>query len=82
MKRLGVTTLAVASLGLFGAAPAHAVNHPFFVPADDCAASLNAGGGMGFDNVSTAPGQPIPQRIEHTKGPQAQNNSQAPANCN
>ena len=80
VKRFGITTLAVASLGLFGAAPAQAVNH-FFIPADECAASDNAGGEIALDNVSAAPGQPFVKRALHTEGPHG-NNSEAPGRCN
>jgi hypothetical protein len=81
VKRFGVAAIAAASLGLFAAAPAYGVNH-FFIPADECAASDNAGGEMGFDNVSAAPGQPFVKRGLHNEGPQAVNNSRAPDSCN
>lgn len=79
VRRFGVATLLVASLGLSAAAPAYGINHPF-VPADECGGS-NAGGETAFGTVSTAPGQPFVKRAEHTDGPQG-NNSQAPGNCN
>jgi hypothetical protein len=81
VKRFSVTTLAIAALGLSQAGPAYGVNHPL-IPADECAESGNAGGEMGFDNVSTAPGQPFVKRAAHNEGPQGQENSQAPGNCN